>query len=203
MNPLESIVVALRPMQQDLPWSIPNSIRPLDTTQPVGSALPNEFTNVDPTNQPAAVTNALVNFGDEYVWHCHILGHEENDMMRAMIMLLPPAQPISVTATSVGSGNTVRVNVGWTPGSQNASSYTILRATVTGGLPGAFNPIGTVNYPLTTFTDTTGARRTTYAYQVIANNVVGYTRTYAPPAAGYPSQGLSSAATQSGNVTTQ
>ena len=23
-----------------------------------------------------------MNFGWEYVWHCHLLGHEENDMMR-------------------------------------------------------------------------------------------------------------------------
>ena len=26
----------------------------------------------------------MTNFGDEYVWHCHILGHEENDMMRSL-----------------------------------------------------------------------------------------------------------------------
>ena len=37
------------------------------------------------------------------------------------------------------------------------------------------------------YTDTTIARRTTYYYQVVANNVVGYTQTYAAPAIGYPS----------------
>jgi len=26
----------------------------------------------------------MTNFGHEYVWHCHILGHEENDMMRPL-----------------------------------------------------------------------------------------------------------------------
>ena len=57
---------------------------------PIGSTG-NQFTNVDPTNQPAAVTNALVNFGWEYVWHCHILGHEENDMMRPMILAIAPS----------------------------------------------------------------------------------------------------------------
>ncbi len=80
MNPLEDIIVALRPMKQNLPWDLPNSVRLLDVTRPTGSVL--GFTNVDPTNQPAVVTNDLTNFGWEYVWHCHILGHEENDMMR-------------------------------------------------------------------------------------------------------------------------
>ena len=27
----------------------------------------------------------MTNFGWEYVWHCHILGHEENDMMRPIV----------------------------------------------------------------------------------------------------------------------
>jgi FtsP/CotA-like multicopper oxidase with cupredoxin domain len=27
----------------------------------------------------------MINFGWEYVWHCHILGHEENDMMRPIV----------------------------------------------------------------------------------------------------------------------
>ena len=34
----------------------------------------------DPIDPP--ITNQVVNFGWEYVWHCHILSHEEMDMMR-------------------------------------------------------------------------------------------------------------------------
>jgi len=30
---------------------------------------------------PITVTNVVANFGWEYVWHCHILSHEEVDMM--------------------------------------------------------------------------------------------------------------------------
>ena len=35
---------------------------------------------------PAQITKIKVNFdiADKYVWHCHILEHEENDMMRPM-----------------------------------------------------------------------------------------------------------------------
>ena len=61
MNPLETSSSPCGRWQQNLPWPIPNSIRQLDVTQPVGSAL--GFTNVDPTNQPAVVTNDVTNFG--------------------------------------------------------------------------------------------------------------------------------------------
>ena len=37
--------------------------------------------------------NQLVNFGWEYVYHCHILSHEEMDMMRPVTLALPPNKP--------------------------------------------------------------------------------------------------------------
>ena len=84
MNPLEDIFFALKPIKPTLPFIIPDSIRPLDVTQPLGTTT--QFTGIDPfTNLPITVTNQMTNFGWEYVWHCHILGHEENDMMRPMI----------------------------------------------------------------------------------------------------------------------
>ena len=102
MNPLEDIIVALHPLKQDLPWPLPDSIRPLDVTKPVGMTG-DMFTNVDPNNNPAPVTNALTNFGWEYVWHCHILGHEENDMMRAMVLQVAPPAPTGLIAKVGGS----------------------------------------------------------------------------------------------------
>ena len=38
------------------------------------------------------ITNQLVNFGWEYVFHCHILSHEEMDMMRPVSVVAPAAQ---------------------------------------------------------------------------------------------------------------
>ena len=32
----------------------------------------------------------MTNFGWEYVWHCHILSHEEMDMMRPQMVAEPP-----------------------------------------------------------------------------------------------------------------
>lgn len=83
MSPLEDIIVAMKAKAPTFPFAIPNSIRPHNVAMPVGST----FASLDPTTgAPITVTNALTNFGHEYTWHCHILGHEENDMMRPLIL---------------------------------------------------------------------------------------------------------------------
>jgi FtsP/CotA-like multicopper oxidase with cupredoxin domain len=181
MNPLEDVVVALRPYAQTLPWKLPNSVRPLDVTRPVGSALPNQFTNVDPTNQGAVVTNELTNFGSEYVWHCHILGHEENDMMRAVSFVVNPDAPTKLAAQVSGRN----VTLTWVDNAVNETGFTVQRAQLVGGVFGAYAPVGQVGQNVTTYRDRVGGPGT-YAYQVIANNVVGYTTAYAAPAVGYP-----------------
>jgi FtsP/CotA-like multicopper oxidase with cupredoxin domain len=199
MNPLEDIIVALRPMQQQLPWPVPNSYRPMDVTQPIGVSNPNNttgFANIDPSNSPAPVTNDVINFGWEYVVHCHILGHEENDMMRPQLLAIPPASPTGVNAVRQGSGRNQTVLITWTDGSTNETGFTVQRAITPNGpwlslTPSAPQAPGT-GTPMS-FTDTGVARRTTYYYQVIANNVVGYTQTYAPPAIGYPTLSADSA----------
>jgi FtsP/CotA-like multicopper oxidase with cupredoxin domain len=193
MNPLEDIVVALRPFKQTLPWPIPNSTRPMDVTRPVGTSFPNEFTNVDPTNQPAPVTNSFINFGWEYVWHCHILGHEENDMMRAMILAVAPVVP-NVPVAVLGSNATgqfitVTLTANSVAGTAVPTGFTVLRAT---SMSGPWTVLGTTAAVVTgttasgTFVDTTVAPGTTYVYHAVSNNLVGYTQTYAAPAAGYP-----------------
>jgi FtsP/CotA-like multicopper oxidase with cupredoxin domain len=79
MNPLEDIIVAMKAKVPTFPFSVPDSIRPHNVAMPVGST----FASLDPTTgAPITVTNSMTNFGHEYTWHCHILGHEENDMMR-------------------------------------------------------------------------------------------------------------------------
>ncbi|MGE5506993.1 MAG: hypothetical protein ACM3RP_00665 [Chitinophagales bacterium] len=186
MNPLEDIIVAMRPIIPNVPFDLPNSVRPLDPTMPIGST--NGFRNVDPTNQPAAVTNQLVNFGWEYLWHCHLLGHEENIMMRPMIVAVAPEAPSDLTAKPAGILNTRRVKLTWRDNSQNETGFVVQRATAANGpwttvgiAPAAAGTGGTVTYA-----DTGVARNRRYYYRVLATNVVGYPQTYAAPAAGYP-----------------
>ncbi len=86
MAPLEDTIVALRPVAPKVPFALPNSIRPLNPATPIGSEM--GFSQIDITDGGNLVPlqqNKMQNFGHEYVWHCHILSHEENDMMRPII----------------------------------------------------------------------------------------------------------------------
>jgi len=130
MNPLEDIVVALQPVSQTLPFPLPDSIRSLDPTMPDGVVDP-AISGVDPATGNAirggfGTTNAKVNFGQEYVWHCHILGHEENDMMRPMIFQVAPAVPSNFTAARDATGN---VTLSWTDNSASESGFNLQRDT--------------------------------------------------------------------------
>jgi FtsP/CotA-like multicopper oxidase with cupredoxin domain len=57
------------------------------------------------TNQ---YTNQLTDFDNEYVWHCHILGHEENDFMRPFIFHPNVVRPDPVVITSTPGATTIR-----------------------------------------------------------------------------------------------
>jgi FtsP/CotA-like multicopper oxidase with cupredoxin domain len=83
MNPLEDIIVAMKPVPPSLPFAVPDSIRPLDPSRPLGTTK--QFTGKDAQGNPITVVNALTNFGWEFMWHCHLLGHEDNDMMRPIV----------------------------------------------------------------------------------------------------------------------
>lgn len=87
ISPLQDTIVALRPAKIPVPFNVPNSLRPLNPAYPLG--VPAGFTNLDPKTAQAITpprVNEVVNFGHEYLWHCHILSHEEQDMMRPIIL---------------------------------------------------------------------------------------------------------------------
>ena len=124
MNPLEDAIVALRPIAPtNHPFKVPNSVRLLDPTQLLGGTM--NFTNINPLGNPVTVTNQMTNFGWEYVDHCHLLGHEENDMMRPMCFVMPPEAPTGLSG-SFSTGIGVRLN--WTNNSLNQTSVTVQRA---------------------------------------------------------------------------
>jgi FtsP/CotA-like multicopper oxidase with cupredoxin domain len=187
MNPLEDAIVAIRPIApNNHTFKLPNSVRLLDTTRPVGS--PMGFTNVNPLGNPVTVTNQLCNFGWEYVTHCHLLGHEENDMMRPMCFVMPPEAPTGLTRTILGGG----IRLDWTNNSLNATGNTIQRAT-----DSAFTQNLTlfdVAANAVTYTDTTAVVGTPYWYRIMATNTVGTTLV-----AGYPTMTANS--TPSNTVT--
>jgi FtsP/CotA-like multicopper oxidase with cupredoxin domain len=188
MNPLEDVIVAFRAVSPTLPFKIGDSIRPLDPTQPLGATL----SVTDPTTGNAITeTNVLADFGWEYVWHCHLLGHEENDMMRPVAFRVSPAPPSALTATpSAPSVSPPTVKLLWKNNATTpaATNYYIQRST---------NANFTANVtaysfaPQTTYTDTAVLGGTTYYYRVRAetsNSFSAWSDTATATVAGTPAK---------------
>jgi FtsP/CotA-like multicopper oxidase with cupredoxin domain len=171
MHPLEDIYVALKPVRQTLPWPIPDKWRPLDVDRPLGSAT--QFTAVDVNNNPIPVVNQMVNYGWEYVWHCHLLGHEEGDMLRAEVFVVAPEAPSALVAARYESP-TRRALLRWQDNSKSALSFNVQRDTS----PDFSNPSNltapapTKQPGVVSFADTSIAAGTTYYYRVQATKTL-------------------------------
>jgi FtsP/CotA-like multicopper oxidase with cupredoxin domain len=168
MNPLEDCIVAFRAISPTLPFKIGDSIRPMDPTMPLGATL-----NVtDPaTGNAMTIINALQNYGWEYVWHCHLLGHEENDMMRVMDLKVSPDAPTNLTATASAPGvSPLSIKLLWTNNASlpAATDYLIQRSTNVGFTAS----VTSFTVPVqTTYVDTAVIASTKYYYRVRAENV--------------------------------
>jgi FtsP/CotA-like multicopper oxidase with cupredoxin domain len=82
------------------------------------------------TGNPATVVNDTVNYGWEYVWHCHILGHEENDFMRPMVFDANEATPAAPTFAANAYATASKV-LTWTDNAATEYKYQVY--TVNGG----------------------------------------------------------------------
>ncbi|MEN8614428.1 Ig-like domain-containing protein [Dehalogenimonas sp. THU2] len=171
VSPLEDTIVALRPVAPQLPFKVPNSIRPIDATMPLGEVLigpPGGF--FDPNGNPITIVNQMVNFGWEYVIHCHILGHEEMDMMHGVCFAVAPDAPENVSAVILEDPK--RVSLSWTNPAVNATGFKIDRATDAGFTANLLTRnVGMV----TNFDDTEIENAITYYYRISALNTVGST----------------------------
>jgi FtsP/CotA-like multicopper oxidase with cupredoxin domain len=126
MNPLEDIVVAVRAKRPSTKgvtgkngFGLPQSVRLMDPTQPRYAMT--GFTQVDAkTGNPAIVYNDVANYNWEYVWHCHILGHEENDFMRPMVF--DPLDGAPAAASGLSLAGKV---LSWTDNAETEYKYEI------------------------------------------------------------------------------
>jgi FtsP/CotA-like multicopper oxidase with cupredoxin domain len=194
IDPLQDTIVAMRAVAPTLPFEVPNSYRPLDPTMPLGAPMRSSPGGgnawFDPTGEPVQVLNHIVNFGWEYVFHCHILAHEEMDMMHPLLLAVAPKSPANLTAVQVGSVKNPKVNVTWLDASVSETGFYVERAT---GALGPWTPLAflkSTTGPQTgakiTYTDSMIVKNTTYYYRALDSNVIGDTTVYAAPAVGYP-----------------
>jgi FtsP/CotA-like multicopper oxidase with cupredoxin domain len=183
ISPLEDTIVAFRPILPKIPFGVPDSIRLLNPMMPAGSTA--MFNSTDELGNPITppISNQLTNFGWEYVWHCHILSHEEMDMMRPLAVNvareLPDAPVLSFTQGSV--------ILNWTDGTptnyadplswgdpKSEVGYRVERAELNfNGQPGAYSVLATAQANTTTYTDLTADPSKNYNYRVVAFNAAG------------------------------
>jgi FtsP/CotA-like multicopper oxidase with cupredoxin domain len=182
VNPLEVTFLALRPTVptvSQLPWEVPNSVRLIDPTLPEGATLPPPGPAgwFDPaTNAIPEILNHYVNFGWEYVWHCHILSHEEMDFMHSLVFAVPPRAPDQLGATWNGNATNPRITVNWRDNALYELGFTVQRAldvNFTNGLVTlAQLPASAGAGATLTYVDATVARNSAYYYRVLANGEV-------------------------------
>ena len=86
------------------------------------------FSQIDPVTGGAARDpdrrTRSSNFGWEYVWHCHILSHEENDMMRSIVFFVAPPAPTELLAAADPGG----VNLTWMDNAASETGFTLQRS---------------------------------------------------------------------------
>ena len=126
-------------------------------------------------------------------------------MMRAMDLVVAPKAPGNLVAAVTGTGPNQRVQLTWTDNSLNETSFTIQSAIGTGPwttVSTVASTTGAQSGGTVTVTGLTQPSLTTYNYRVIANKVVGYTRTFVAPAVGYPTSTAVSAPSNTASATT-
>jgi FtsP/CotA-like multicopper oxidase with cupredoxin domain len=176
IDPLETCLVALRPVLPRVPFKLPSAERPLDVTRPLGAT--GGFTELDPlTAAPASVSNRLADFGWETAWGLHLPGGEENHQTRPLVFQGSPGRPRGLTAKAAAD---TPVALAWTNDllSPKATAFLVERAgdkEFRGGLA-SFRVAG----PATTFTDESAPHAQPCFYRVRAENASGYSLWSAP-----------------------
>jgi len=198
MNPLEDAIVAMRPEMPETPFKIGDSVRSIDPSMPQN----HQMTTLDPlTGVAVTFPNTPVSFGWEYVWHCHLLGHEENDMMRPVDFKGSPDAPtIGAAVAGPNGGATGTITVNWTNNANwQLTNFVVQRAddanfttgvvkTLSDKAPlttgsylnwqGANTTLGIVNGKATSFVDSLSNAATQsgkrYYYRVRAEGAQGY-----------------------------
>jgi FtsP/CotA-like multicopper oxidase with cupredoxin domain len=201
VSPLEDTIVAMRPATPALPFDFPNSIRKLSPMMADGTTIDSSTAKLlanlglsafAPSGDPIDVFNHVVNFGAEYVYHCHILSHEEMDMMHAVLYAFPPVAPGNFQFTDNGNGTGTLT---WTDESLSETAF-VVEKSADGGANWAevgtvqrlfsdplkavlLDPLPAPKGEILTFPVTGHAA--TDQYRVFAENTVGDTWDYADP----------------------
>jgi hypothetical protein len=113
VDPLESVLIAVRPVLPRVPFKLPASARDLDVTREPGAK--GGFTELDPvTAAPLRheVVNAPADLSFEAYWSIHLIGGEESHTARPLVLQGTTQAPDGLTAAPAGDGSAVELT--WT-----------------------------------------------------------------------------------------
>jgi hypothetical protein len=113
IDPLESVLIAARPVLPAVPFRLPASERDLDVTREPGAK--GGFTELDPVTAaplPQEVVNAPADLSFEACWSIHLIGGEESHTARPLVLQGTTVAPAGLTATAAGGPS---VELAWTP----------------------------------------------------------------------------------------
>ncbi len=84
---------------------VPGSIR--FTGKPMSSPANEQGWEDTVIMNPGEVTRIIARYDrlGKYVWHCHILSHEEHDMMRPMEVIAPPTKTLTALSTPASTSD--------------------------------------------------------------------------------------------------
>jgi FtsP/CotA-like multicopper oxidase with cupredoxin domain len=170
IDPLESVLIALRPVLARVPFKLEASKRPLDVTRPLGAT--GGFTELDPlTADPVSVANVPADFSFESSWSIHLPGGEENHATRPLVIQGSPVAPAGLTATAVDGP---AVTLEWVPPifPPPVIAYVVERAADKGFRSGRTSFAAAA--AATSFTDESPRAGDTYYYRVRAAAEAGY-----------------------------
>lgn len=205
VSPLEDTIVAIRPIIPHVPFDLPNSVRLIDPSMAEGAYLADTTAQIaaglplfafNPDGEPIDIINHYVNFGHEYVWHCHILSHEEMDMMHSQVIGVAPKAPTLQSAVRTGSGKNTRYVITYADNSTNETAFVLQRrvfestdpwstiatvdSAIFGVVPFIMSDVGP-GTGVRAYEDIIGSDKNLYEYQVYAVNRVGDVGNYANP----------------------
>ena len=113
VDPLESVLIAVRPVLPRVPFKLPASARDLDVTREPGAK--GGFTELDPvTAAPLRdeVVNAPADLSFEAYWSIHLIGGEESHTARPLVLQGTTAAPSGLSAAAAADGSAVEL--AWT-----------------------------------------------------------------------------------------
>jgi len=178
VDPLESVLIAVRPVLPELPFRLPASARALDVTLPLGAE--GAFTQLDPVSAAPLtneVVNAMADLSFESCWGIHLPGGEESHTVRPLVLQGTTVAPASLTATAGGGG----VDLSWAPPlfPPPVTGYVVQRA-ADEGFTAAVQTL-TSGGDAAGLTDTTAPGGAVSFYRVRAETAAGWSP-WSPPA---------------------